>query len=512
MRSAPASSWGLLRQRDDATIRRPGSSRSLVKRPDQTAQAKSRHRSARTVALDVLGAVEDRRLHAEDELDRASAAASLDQRDRALLLELVYGVLRQRSLLDWRLNRVADRPIERLPPPIRWILRLGAYQILWLTKIPPRAAVHETVELVRGTKLHNRDHWTRFVNAVLRALLRSPDVLLPDPLSDPQINPIEALSVRYSCPPWMVERWITRLGIEGAAALCRQVAAEPPLTLRVNRIRLQQAELLSTFQAAGIAARPTEVSPDGIVVERGGSPAEFPLFREGGFYIEDEAAQLIPRLLGPKPGERILDACAAPGGKTTHLAALMENEGEVIALDRSPSRLRLLRENLLRLGATNVKSFVYDLATLPRADRLHDRPQPEADFPADLLQPFDRILLDAPCSAFGVLRRHPEAKWQKSAESLSDLHRSQLDLLDRTGHLLRPGGVIVYSTCSTEPEETTQVIDRFFEAHPEFVRESVAPELPPVAQSLVNARGEFCSAVNAFNMDGFFAARLRRSS
>ncbi|HSE59695.1 MAG TPA: 16S rRNA (cytosine(967)-C(5))-methyltransferase RsmB [Nitrospiraceae bacterium] len=464
------------------------------------------------MALDVLGAVEDRRLHAEDELDRASAAASLDQRDRALLLELVYGVLQQRSLLDWRLNQVADRPVERLPPPIRWILRLGAYQILWLTKIPPRAAVHETVELVRDTRLHNRAHWTGFVNAVLRALLRSPEVPLPDPSSDPSIDPIEALSLRYSCPAWMVERWIARLGVEGTATLCRQVAAEPPLTLRVNTIRFQRDELLSAFQAAGIAARPTEVSPDGVVVERGGSPAEFPLFREGGFYIEDEAAQLIPRLLGPNPGERILDACAAPGGKTTHLAALMRNEGEVIALDRSVQRLRLLRDNLLRMGAINVKSFAYDLVTLPHADRIHERSQPAAGYPAELLQPFDRILLDAPCSAFGVLRRHPEAKWQKSAANFADLHRTQFDLLSRTSRLLRPGGVIVYSTCSTEPEETIQVIDRFSEAHPEFVRESVAPELPPVAQSLVNARGEFCSAVNAFNMDGFFAARLRRSS
>jgi len=487
----------------------------LVKRPNRTTKAGGKHKSARLVALEVLSTTQDRDLHAEDELDRISAAASLDQRDRALAMELVYGVLRLRSLLDWRVNQVSDRPVERLPPPIRWILRLGAYQILVLTKIPPRAAVHETVELVRGTRLHNQAHWTGFVNAVLRALLRSPDVPLPDPSSDPSINPIGSLSLRYSCPAWMVERWIARLGIEGTTTLCRQMAAEPPLTLRVNTIRLQRDELLSAFHAAGIVARPTEVGPDGLIVERGGSPAELPLFREGGFYIEDEAAQLIPRLLGPQLGERVLDACAAPGGKTTHLAALMQNHGEVIALDRSLPRLRLLRENLLRLGATNVKSFVYDLATLPVTERLPQRmarPHTSADVPADLEQPFDQILLDAPCSAFGVLRRHPEAKWQKSVAMLSDLHRTQLDLLSRTSRLLRPGGVIVYSTCSTESEETTQVVDRFSEAHPEFVQESVAPELPPVAQSFVNARGEFCSAVNAFDMDGFFAARFRRSA
>lgn len=491
----------------------------LVKRSERIVTERLRRKGARAVALDVLGAVEDRRLHAEDELDRASAAASLDQRDRALVLELVYGVLRQRSLLDWRVNQVADRSIERLPPPIRWILRLGAYQILLLTKIPPRAAVHETVELVRDTRLHNRPHWTGFVNAVLRALLRAPDVSLPDPSSDPQIDPIEALSLRYSCPSWLVARWIARLGTEGAETLCRQVASAPPLTLRVNTIRFQRADLLAAFQEAGIVAWPTDVSPDGIVVEGGGSPVEFPLFREGGFYVEDEAAQLIPLVASPRPGERILDACAAPGGKATHLAALMQNQGEIIALDRSLSRLRLLRDNLLRLGATNVKSFVHDLATLSHPDQLHEqtrqpatRTQPRAEFTTDLQQPFDRILLDAPCSAFGVLRRHPEAKWQKTVANLIEAHSAQLDLLDRTSRLLRPGGVIVYSTCSTEPEETTQVIDRFSEAHPEFVRESVAPELPPVAQSLVSARGEFCSAVNAFNMDGFFAARLRRSA
>ncbi len=426
------------------------------------------------------------------------------------MLELVYGVLRRRLELDWRLDHVADRRMERLPAPVASVLRLAAYQVLRLTKIPHSAAVHEAVALVR--RRLRSPHWPRYVNAVLRALLRTLPPTLPSICEDP----VRHLSILYSCPPWLVARWVDRLGVAAAEQACRQTCEEPPLTLRVNTAKLTRKAMQDALNAAGVATSLTTVSPVGIQVEKCGRPMQLPHYVEGGFAVEDEAAQLIPMILSPRPGERVLDACAAPGGKALHCAELMGGRGEVVAVDRSEPRIRLLRENIERLGATHVHPVCFDWVESEGVD--------PARLPGPLRLPFDRILLDAPCSAIGILRRHPEGKWQKQPEDLLAHQARQRRLLEAVSRLLRPGGVIVYSTCSTEPEETLQVLDHFCEAHPEFVRESVAPWLPPAALPFVTGRGEFCSVPtgqetgskpghgprSADGMDAFFAARLKR--
>lgn len=467
---------------------------------------------ARSVALAVLLEVERGRAFADEVLDRTLNRTELDARDRALVYELVYGVLRYQATLDWRLEHLMDRRMERVPTLIKMTLRLGAYQVLYLQKIPHSAAVNEAVLLVKPLKKQQGKEWSGFVNAVLRALTREQAPPWPDPNQDP----VTALSVRYSCPPWLTARWVDRLGADTAATLCQATCEIPPLTIRVNTLRQTREKLAHDLIQAGHQATPTAVSPVGLVLEKCGPVTELPRFHEGAFYVEDEAAQLVAPLLDPQPGERVLDACAAPGGKSTHLAALMQNRGEIVAMDRNVERLRLLEDNCRRLGVTIVTAVGVD-ATLDPGTLLSQTRAASAKLHPDsaaLLRerPFDRILVDAPCSGLGVLRRHPEGKWRKDVHLLEQHHATQVRLLDHVSHLLRPGGVLVYSTCSTEPEENEHVIDQFCHAHGEFRREPVAPWLPPSGLSLLTNRGEFSTISHAHCMDLFFAARLRKAS
>ncbi len=461
--------------------------------------------SARVVALEVLLAVEHAGVFADAALEQTCQQTPLDARDRALAFELIYGVLRHRGLLDWRLAQVADRPLDRLPPRVRTALRLGLYQILLLDRIPTSAAVNESVALVKTTGEKRRD-WSGFVNAVLRGVVRLPAPAWPDPAADP----VTSLAVRYSCPEWMVRRWIAQRGVPGAEATCRLTLTIPLLTVRVNTLRTTRDMVYETIQAEGCAARPTTYSPVGIVVDRSGPLAGWEPFERGLLYIEDEAAQLIPLVLDPKPGERVLDACAAPGGKATHLAALMGNQGEVVALDRQRMRLRLLEENCRRLGVEIVRPVLADVATLPVEPK--EARARESNAWADT--PFDRILVDAPCSGLGILRRHPEGKWQKTVATILQHQSLQLAILHRVSRLLRPGGVLVYSTCSTEPEETEQVIAQFCRDHKDFRREGVGPWLPPTSAPFQTAEGALCTAPApplSDSMDAFYAARLRKA-
>lgn len=450
--------------------------------------------SARSVALSVLVESVKADEGVDTLLDRALARSVCDSRDRGLAMELTYGVLRRQATLDWRLQPVLNKPLPRLPVLVQFILRLGAYQLLYLDRIPHSAAVNESVQLAkRFVRTLGRD-WSGFVNAVLRTLLRSP--VLPWP--DVETEAARALAVRRSIPEWLSQRWIDRLGITGAEAACEVASAIPPVTLRVNELKTTRDALLAKLQATGLKARATDVSPFGIVLKDGGAVPSLPGFQDGAFYIEDEAAQLIPTLLDPQAGEVVLDACAAPGGKTTHLAALMRNHGTVYAVDRNAERLERLRDNCRRLGIEIVKPVVGDVR----------HPRTWFDVVDTQDGRFDRILVDAPCSGLGVLRRHPEAKWRKDSQTFSRHQALQRQILDAVAPRLRAGGALVYSTCSTEPEENEDVIEQFCCSHAEFRRESVAPWLPPAARVYLNEQGALSTMGNRHSMDGFYAVRL----
>ncbi|MEW6542809.1 MAG: 16S rRNA (cytosine(967)-C(5))-methyltransferase RsmB [Nitrospirota bacterium] len=454
-------------------------------------------KGARSAALEVLTLVERRHDFADEALARVLERRPFDGRERALCTELVYGVLRHRATLDWRLAPVSDRPIERLPLPVRIALRLAAYQLLHLQKIPASAAVNESVGLVKSARPSLGRDWSGYVNAVLRSLLRAP----APPWPDPSVDAGQALAVRYSCPVWLAARWIDRHGLARAEGLCRAALTIPPLTLRANTLRVARGALAEELVRAGYAVNPTAVSPVGLVLEKCGPVAELDQFRRGLCYVEDEGGQLVAPILDPQPGELVLDACAAPGGKATHLAALMQNRGQIVAMDRSQPRLRLLEENCRRLGIRIITPVVADAAE--DLSRLVGTELPE--------RPFDRILLDAPCSGLGVLRRHPEGKWQKEERLLPTHQTRQLAMLDRVARLLRRGGVLVYSTCSTEPDENEDVIEQFCRTHAEFRREPAGPWLPEAARDLLTGRGDFSTLFNTRSMDAFFAARLRKA-
>ncbi len=449
---------------------------------------------ARAAALAVLLGCQSGDKALDDELDKRASDFRLDARDRSLAMELVYGTFRRQETVDWRLAPFLKKPLARLPLVIQYLLRLGAYQLMCLDRIPPSAAVYETVALTKSYAKRLKRDWSGFVNAVLRNVIRTPAPELPDP----SVDPVRSLSVRHSVPHWLCQRWIDRLGIEQAEAACRMASSVPAVTLRVNRLRVTREQFLDRLNQEGIAASPSTVSPVGVVLEKGEAVTSLPGFQDGDFYVEDEAAQLIPPLLDPQPGELVLDACAAPGGKTTHLAVLMQNRGEILALDRNADRLKLLDDNRRRLGITIIRTIHADAATsLPAACRG---------------RMFDRILVDAPCSGLGVLRRHPEAKWAKHEAMFVRHHRLQIQILDAAVSVLRPGGVLVYSTCSTEREETEDVVTQFCCDHPGWVRESVAPWLPPAAHSFVTADGALSTMGNTAGMDGFYAVRLRKVS
>lgn len=471
---------------------------------------------ARAAALTVLLALQSDQTTVDDELEKKVAELRLDARDRALAMELIYGVLRRLEFVDWRLAPVLNKPLSRLPAGVQMLVRLGAYQLLCLDRIPASAAVDESVRLAKTHSTRWGHDWSGLVNAVLRNLLRRPE----PPMPDPAVDPSHALSVRHSIPLWLCRRWMDRHGFEGADDVCRAAGSIPPLTVRVNRLRTTREQFLDRCRRQGIEAGTTTFSPVGVVLHTGGSVTTLPGFAEGDFYVEDEAAQLIPLILDPQPGELVLDVCAAPGGKTTHLAERMKNRGRVIAIDRKPDRLDLLRDNCRRLGITIVTAVVHDARKSQEMMRLFRRSlggkghvasvQSSAASTSDGM--VDRILLDAPCSGIGVLRRHPEIKWRKHPSVFSRHQRLQRELLESAAAVLRPGGVLVYSTCSTEPEETEDVIEYFCRRYPGWVRESVGPWLPSNALSCMTAQGAFSTVGNQVGMDGFYAARLRKVS
>lgn len=416
----------------------------------------------------------------------AQVPATMSTVDRALVTELFYGVLRHRAALDWRLAACSQRHLARLAQPTLTLLRVGAYQLLFLSRVPASAAVNETVALTK--RLCAPDD-VGFVNAVLRALdRRRHELIVPDLLD----RPLDHLTAEYSHPVWLVRRWLKRFGVQRTLHLCRANNAIPPMTLRANTLVTTRERLLDVLRQEGVEATPCAVSPQGAVI-RGTPPTVTRAFAQGWYYVQDEAAQLVGLAVAPRPGERVLDACAAPGGKSIHLAELMDDRGEVVAADVKPDRLGLVAENCRRMGIKSVQTAAADLTQASDAARLGR---------------FDRILVDAPCTGLGVLRRHPEAKWHKTEGLIARYAVTQRAILDRVAPLLKPGGVLVYSTCSTEREENEEVVADFLRTHRGWVSDDLRAVLPPAAASLVTPQGHLLTLGNAWNMDCFFAARL----
>jgi 16S rRNA (cytosine967-C5)-methyltransferase len=438
---------------------------------------------ARYEALRILIRVEQDRAFADIALEHALDDAKLDPRDAGLCTEIVYGTLRWRRHLDWRLGPHLKRTLAKLDPWVRNLLRLTAYQILLLDRVPGWAAVDEAVSLAR---LKARTPGpAEFVNAVLRSLTRSSTVP-----SLPQA-PTESMGTRLSFPDWIVARWVARYGGAETEALLTAMNERPPVTIRTNLLRASREHLARRVRDEELAeTRPTALAPEGLAVLRG-TVARWSVFAEGWCTIQDEASMLIARLLDPQPGELVADVCAAPGTKTTHLAELMGNRGRILAMDPHVGRLKLLAGAAARLGSTIIETHPGPITTLA---------------PHWTMQ-CDRVLVDAPCSNLGVLRRNPDVKWRRTEEDVKRLPDKQRGILAAAASLLKSGGRLVYATCSLEPEENEGVIHAFLETHAGWRVERSADF--PIAS---DTAGFVRCLPHVHGTDGFTAIRLARAS
>ena len=436
----------------------------------------------REAALRILQAVETRSAFSDRLLDGAHARGGPDRRDQALMHELVKGTLRWRGRIDWVLDSRVHIGLGQVQSWAKNALRLGAYQILFLDRVPVHAAVDESVKLANK---YGHPGTAGLVNSVLRRLAEE-----KDSIQYPEGDDAESLAVWGSHPRWIVERWLERLGADRTRALLLADNRAVRSGLRVNRLRGTREELIARLAAEGAAPTPATLSADLVWIEPGQSPTALAAFKQGLCTVQDESEALVSRLVDPRVHERVLDLCAAPGGKCTHLAELMSDDGEVWAMELAPVRVAALGATLQRLGLHGVHVVQGDGRTY--------------DFP----MPFDRVLVDAPCSGLGVLARRADARWRKSPEILREMPPIQLDLLSAAGRRLRPGGVLVYSVCSFEPEETTQLVERFLRNHPQFMLESSRDLLP---DAVVADDGCMHVLPHIHGCDGAFAARFRKT-
>lgn len=411
-----------------------------------------------------------------------------DPRDRALLTELVYGILRLRGRLDFALEYVSRQPFSRLEPAAQLLLRIGAYQLLELERIPTRAAINETVELARIMDL---ERLAGLVNGTLRGLDRQRSELSWPPPERVR----EYLQHICSLPKWLAREIMSQLPNADSRALGEALCQAAPMTLRINSLRTDRDSFVDALQMAGYQTRNCLYAPEGVIIEKRGIGA-LPGDAEGWYQVQDQASMLISHLLDPQPGEKILDACAAPGGKTTHIAALTQNRTEILALDKHSQRVNLIEQGALRNGCTAVETRQHDL-----------------EDPPDFLSPesFDKLLVDAPCSGLGVLRRNPESRWKLKAADMKELAALQLRILHNLAPLVRPGGLLLYSVCTFSRAETYVVVEEFLDQHKEFVLEPLQDHVPNNWQSLLDSQGALRTLPHLHDgMDAFFAVRLRR--
>jgi 16S rRNA (cytosine967-C5)-methyltransferase len=437
----------------------------------------------------VLERVQRAGAYADVLLHSSLARSGLSAPDRAFATELVYGTLRWRGRLDHLLGRCLDRDLAKLEPLVATALRLGAYQIVVDDRVPASAAVDESVRCLRAAGVERA---TGLANAVLRRLAAEHASLVEPALGD---DPLGHLMHALSLPRWIAERWLAQYGAPEAAALARASNEPPPLTVRANRLRTRRDALVAELRQRFPDARACAFAPDGIALGRRGNPSLDPAFRDGRFTVQDEASQLVVALLDPRPGERVLDVCAAPGGKSTAIAERVGAAGSVLALDRHQGRLELAQRAARRLGVANLTCRVADAA----------RPLLEVAPPAS----FDRVLVDAPCSGLGTLRRNPDARWRVRPGDPARLADAQRRILRSAAESVRVGGELVYSTCTTLPEENEGVIEAFLSGAPGFDRVP-RRELPDLLFPLVDADGVMRCLPHRHDMDGFIAVRMRR--
>jgi 16S rRNA (cytosine967-C5)-methyltransferase len=442
------------------------------------------YQGVRGLAIKILNRIDRTDAYLERMLDNEMKSNELGGPDKALLYEIVHGVVRWQGRLDWILNGFYKGTFSKAIPNLKNALRVALYQVLFLDRVPDYAAVNEVVEFVK--KLQGQKP-ADLVNAVLRNIIRSKNAIrYPDPNEDL----IGYLSAYYSHPSWMVKRYVERFGREDTEKLLAANNEKPYLTLRINALKTKPEEFKNLLDSVNLKYRQGVYLSEFFKLMNLTNITAWDFYTKGYFNIQDESAGLACRLLDVHEGQRVLDMCAAPGGKTAYIAALMHSRGEVVAIDRFESRLKLLQKNMTRLAVDCVRIVAADATEYKSL-------------------PFDRVLVDAPCSGSGTLSKKPDIKWKKDLFDIRDLNVVQLKLLNKAATMVKVDGVVVYSTCSIEPEENFEIVKKFLEENPNFRFESAQGKFP---DELIDENGCIQTLPHIHKTDGAFAARLVRVS
>jgi len=443
-------------------------------------------KTAREIALEVIHRVHKTGSYANLLLPKKLRESDLDRRDKAFTTELTYGTLRAKGTLDWIIQQFSKQKPDKIPDLVLDLTRMSVYQIMYMD-VPDHASVNEAV-LIAKKNFH--PGISKFVNGLLRTIAREKDNL---PWPDKEKDPARYISLKYFHPPWIVKMWIEEFGIEQTEALCEADNRPPKFVIRVNTLKITPEKLTDELKEAGWQVEPGMYMPEALVAKDAGDITRVPQFKEGQFYAQDESSMIIAHVVDPQPGETILDVAAAPGGKTTHMAQLMHNKGQILSVDVNPNRVNLLKQNIQRMGAFIAQAIKADATKLKSVVK----------------KPVDRILCDAPCSGLGVLARRPDARWTKKPEQIEELSHLQTDILTSVADFVRPGGVLVYSVCTVTRQETKLVVERFLRIREDFYVGDVAPYLPEPLRADVRD-GMIQLLPSRHGIDGLFIARLRR--
>ncbi|MGC8594730.1 MAG: 16S rRNA (cytosine(967)-C(5))-methyltransferase RsmB [Candidatus Kryptoniota bacterium] len=441
------------------------------------------YETAREIAVKILSRIESTDSYLDKLLDMELRESKLSQIDRSFLTELVNGTIRWKLKIDYVISQFYRGDYTKLDINIKNALRLAMYQILFLERVPHSAAVNESVEFVKKLK---GQYLANLSNAILRTSIRKLNLVEYPPIED---DPVKALSIIHSFPAWLVRRFINRFGVYETEQLLVSLNDRPHLSLRVNLNRTSPEKLIEKFRNAELKAEKGKYLPEFIYVEGLSRIGELEDFKEGFFTVQDESAGIVSRLLDPHPGERILDLCAAPGGKSSHIWELTNGNVDLVAVEKYENRSRLLVSSLMRVGNPNPNVVTADASTF-KSDRQ-----------------FDRILIDAPCTGFGVIRKKPDSKWKREPEDITKLNIIQTAILENAAGLLKSNGVLVYSTCTMETMENQDVINAFLSRHPEFTLEKADQFID---KSLVSKDGFVETFPHRHDLDGSFAARMRK--
>ncbi len=445
--------------------------------------------NARIMALKALVALDADKAFANLTLNEVLNKSPASKLDRAFATELFYGTIRHLNTLDWVLGKFLKQPLGSQTVYIRNILRQGLYQIMYMDRVPVSAACNESAELAR--KFGHRGS-VKFVNGVLRNIVRNIDGIEYPSLKK---SPVKHIAIKYSHPSWIVKRYIDELGIEGTIKLCKVNNTPAPNTVRTNTLKTSPSSLVQKLADSGIRAEKTPYAPEALNISGFLSVGSMTAFKEGLFYVQDEGSILVGHAVSPPEGSLVLDVCGGPGGKTTHLAQLLNNKGSVVSMDVHKHKIRLIQENCRRLGIDNVKAIQMDARGLP----------------GEYKNRADCVLVDAPCSGLGVIRRKPDIRWRKIENQLPELQKLQADILKAASKCVRPGGILVYSTCTFTREENEEVVGGFLRDNSDFIEDGLGDTgVFRQFEGLLSRTGKIRLWPHLHNTDGFFIARMTK--